>query len=65
MWRGNYWIGTFESFAKMSKNKSPGNDRITKEFYEGCWNDLETPLILGVNKAFKVGELLKNKQSSS
>ena len=49
----------------MPKNKSPGNDGITKEFYEGFWNDLEAPLILGVNKAFKVGELLKNKQSSS
>ena len=49
----------------MPKNKSPGNDRITKEFYEGFWNDLEAPLILCVNKAFKVGELLKNKQSSS
>ena len=65
MWRGNYWRGTFENFAKMPKNKSPGNDGITKEFYEGFWNDLEAPLVLCANKAFKVGELLKNKQSSS
>ena len=41
----------------MPNSKSPGNDRITKKFYEAFWNDLKTPLLLSVNKAFKVGEL--------
>ena len=41
----------------MPKNKSPGNHGITKEFYEAFWNDLKTPLLLSVHKAFKVGEL--------
>ena len=41
----------------MPNNKSPGNDGITKEFYEAFWDDLKTPLLLSVNKAFKVGEL--------
>ena len=38
----------------MPKNKLPG---ITKEFYEGFWDDLKTPLFFSVNKAFKLGEL--------
>ena len=38
----------------MYENKSPG---ITKEFYEGFWDDLKTPLFFSVNKAFKLGEL--------
>ena len=42
---------------KMPNNKSPGNDGITKEFYEAFWNDLKTPPVLSVDKAFKVGEL--------
>ena len=41
----------------MPKNKSPGNDGITKEFYEAFWDDLKTPLRLSVNIAFKLGEL--------
>ena len=41
----------------MPKNKSPGNDGIAKEFYEAFWDDLKTPLLLIVDKAFKVGEL--------
>ena len=41
----------------MPNNKLPGNDGITRELYEAFWDDLTTPLILSVNKAFKVGEL--------
>ena len=29
----------------MPNNKSPGNDSLTKEFYEIFWEDLKTPLI--------------------
>ena len=36
---------------------SPGNDGIAKQFYEAFWDDLKTPPLLSVNKAFKVGEL--------
>ena len=35
---------------KMPNDKSPRNDKITKEFYE----DLKTPFLLSINKAFKV-----------
>ena len=41
----------------MPKNKSLENDGITKKFYEAFWDDLKTPLLLSVNKAFKIGEL--------
>ena len=46
-----------KALKKMPNNKSPGNDGITKEFYEAFWDDLKTPLLLSVNKAFKIGEL--------
>ena len=41
----------------MPNNKSPGNGGITREFYEAFWDDLKTPFLLIVNKAFKVREL--------
>ena len=41
----------------MPNNKSTRNDGIIKEFYEAFWDDLKTPLLLSVNKAFKIGEL--------
>ena len=46
-----------EALKKMPKNKSPGNDRIKKEFYEAFRDDLKTPLLSSVSKAFKVEEL--------
>ena len=51
----------------MLKNMSPGNNRITKEFYEAFWDDLKKPHLLSVNKAFKAGELStsQNKQLSN
>ena len=41
----------------LRKNKSPGNDGITKEVHEAFWDDLKTSLLLSVNKDFEVGEL--------
>ena len=41
----------------MPNNKSPWNNGVTKEFYEAFWDDLKIPLLLSVNKAFKVWEL--------
>ena len=46
-----------KALRKMPKNQSPGNYGITKGFYEAFWDDLETPLLLSLNKAFEVGEL--------
>ena len=39
----------------MPNNKLPGNDEITKEFCEAFWDELKTPFLLSINKAFKVG----------
>ena len=46
-----------KALKKMPQNKLPGSHVITKEFYAAFWNDLKTPLLPSVNKAFKVGEL--------
>ena len=40
----------------MPNNKSPGNDRIAKEFYEAFWNELQAPFLLSANIALKVGD---------
>ena len=41
----------------MPKNNLSGKDGVTKKFYKAFWNDLRIPILLSVNKAFKVGEL--------
>ena len=41
----------------MPNNKSPGNDGLTKEFYEVSWEDLKTPLISNFKSAFDKDEL--------
>ena len=41
----------------MSKNKSPGNDGLTKEFYKTFREDLKKPLCASITKAFHRSEL--------
>ena len=41
----------------MSKNKSPGNDELTREFYIGFYNIIKNVFIQSVNHSHKVGEL--------
>ena len=36
----------------MKNNKTPGNDGMTKDFYETFWDELKTPLMESVNQAF-------------
>ena len=57
---------TFSKEAARSKKieSSALNDGITKEFYEEFWDDLKTPLISSVNKAFKVGELITSQKQA-
>ena len=37
----------------MKNNKTPGNNGLTKEFYETFWDELKTPLMESVNQAFR------------
>ena len=41
----------------MPNEKSPGNDGLTKEFYETFWDDIKRPLTLSFRQALKKGEL--------
>ena len=41
-----------KALKNMSNNKSPGNDDLTKEFYEKFWEDLKKPLCASITKLF-------------
>ena len=41
----------------MKGNKSPGNDGITKEFYQHFWEILGNFLVATLNYTFEKGEL--------
>ena len=41
----------------MQNNKSPGNDGLTKEFYEGFWDEINGLLIASATEAKQRGEL--------
>ena len=41
----------------MENNKSPGNDRLTKEFYITFWNEVQVPLLLAIEKAYLIKQL--------
>ena len=38
-------------------NKSPGNDGLTKDFYEGLWDEIKELLIASATEAKQRGEL--------
>ena len=40
----------------MSKHKSPGNDGLTRKFYDQFYNIIENDFIHSVNHSHKVGE---------
>ena len=41
----------------MKNNKTPGNDGLSKEFYEVFWNDVKITLLASTNDAFIKEEL--------
>ena len=41
----------------MQNSKSPGNDGLTKEFYEGFWDKIKEFLITSATEAKHGGEL--------
>ena len=36
----------------MENDKTPGNDGLSKEFYEVFWDDVKFPLLASINDAF-------------
>ena len=41
----------------MQNNKSPGNDGLTKKFYEGFWDEIKELLITSATEAKQRGKL--------
>ena len=41
----------------MKNNTTPGNDGLSKEFYEVFWNDVKITLLASTNDAFIKEEL--------
>ena len=49
---------------KMETSKSPGNDGLTKEFYEAFWDHVKVPLLLFFKMAFLRKELSTSQKQS-
>ena len=45
------------SLKGMPNNKSPGNDGLTKEFYETFWEEIKIPLCNSITKSYQNREL--------
>ena len=51
----------YDSMITMKNNKSPGNDGLSKEFYEKFWDDVKEPFINSIKEA-KVKQKLSSSQ---
>ena len=47
----------FKSLKSIDNNKSPGNDGLSKEFYECLWDEIKKPFLASIHKAFLNHEL--------
>ena len=60
-------ISKDELFANMktfSKNKSPGNDGLTVEFYEKFWDLISEQLLKSFNESIEMGEMSASQKQS-
>ena len=49
--------GLYDAMRNMENNKSPGNDGLTKEFYESFWDEIKELLIASATDAKHRSEL--------
>ena len=54
----------FESLKSMENNKSPGNDGLSKEFYECFWDEIKKSFLASLHKAF-LNQDLSNSQKQA
>ena len=54
----------FKSLKSMENNKSPGNDGLSKEFYECFWNEIKNPFLASIHKAFLNQELSSSQKQA-
>ena len=47
----------YDALKSMENDKTPGNDGLSKEFYEVFWDDVKIPLLALINDAFIKEEL--------
>ena len=47
----------FKSLKSIDNNKSPGNDGLSREFYECFWDEVKKPFLASIHKAFLNQEL--------
>ena len=52
------------AILKMKKNKSPGSDGLSVEFYQAFWNDLKDLVLKSLNTAYETGKLSKSQRKS-
>ena len=54
----------FEALKYMQNNKSPGNDGLSKEFYETFWEELKKPFMYATQKSYNIKQLCVSKRQA-
>ena len=53
-----------DALKSMKENKSPGNDGLTKEFYETFWYDIKASFLSSIEHFFQKGELSSSQKQA-